>query len=159
MSKERIKNKIEELKRRLIFWMADYIGKSADALPQELSEALLEKLNSIVYWLTKRKMKAMVKRLCLEEGLTQAETRLIMSVIDCESGFDPWATHRNNGTCDWGICQYNDYYYRSLIYPDVALKDPERAVRLMIKQYRKGKLKDWVCYKGGYYKDYLNNVY
>lgn len=108
-----------------------------------------------------KKNELMVLQICKEEGLSDEQAELIRAVIQCESGFDDRAVNKNTDakqTTDYGICQYNDYWYRHLITPTEALNNPEMAVRLMVGQYKKGQLKDWVCYKNGLYRRYLQKV-
>lgn len=148
------------LKEILILLFADWLDRLIkQEISQEFANTLLHKLKGPVYTLTVRKMKAMVRRVCREEGLSTGETRVIMAVVSCESGFWPWATHKNkDGTIDWGIAMYNDYWYRKVISPDEALKNPEKAVSIMIKRYKEGGLKDWICYRDGYWKSHLDKV-
>lgn len=109
-------------------------------------------------WNTPAKAKHSVRVICDELGLSVADKNLICAVIQCESGFNVNCVHPNQDarkSTDYGICQFNDYWYKTLISPEDALHDPEKAVRLMISQFKKGQLKDWVCYKEGMYKKYL----
>lgn len=111
-------------------------------------------------WSTPAEAKHSVRVICDELGLTLAEKNLICAVIQCESGFNTKATNTNkNGTVDYGICQYNSYWYIGLGKPiasiEEAINNPEKCVRTMIKQYRAGRLKDWVCYSSGMYKKNL----
>ena len=126
---------------------------------QQILNMIYETLQKLLKQLEILKMKALVLRLCQEAGLDKDQTNLIGSVIECESGYNPRAINQNkDGSCDWGICQFNDYWYwtkMKLITPADALNDPEKSVRLMIKRYGQGFLKDWVCYSGDYYKKYL----
>jgi hypothetical protein len=98
------------------------------------------------------------------DGLTDDETKIICAVIECESGFNPMAINKNKDkggnitSIDYGLCQYNDYWYSQkmkLITTRDALYDPEKSVRLMIKRYRQGFLKDWVCYNTGKYRNFM----
>jgi len=105
-----------------------------------------------------------VRVLCDELGLTVAEKNLICQVIQCESGFRTDAKNENkdkNGkilSTDWGICQMNDYWYigknRPIATIREAIENPEKCVRIMIKRYKEGGLRDWVCYLKGMYKNY-----
>lgn len=93
---------------------------------------------------------SMVLRVCKEEGMTHDQTREIYATIDCESNFNPKATNRNtDGTTDWGLCQYNDFWYigpgKPIPSVDVAMNDPEFCVREMCRAWRKGRKYDWVC--------------
>lgn len=101
-----------------------------------------------------------VRVICDEEGLTLEQKNLITAVISCESGFRVNAINGNkDGTTDYGICQYNSYWYigkgKPIASIDEALNNPEKCVRVMIKQFKKGQLKDWICYRHGLYKKYL----
>ena len=114
----------------------------------------------IYKWGTKEETRHSVRVICDEEELSWNEKNLITAVIACESGFNVKAINVNiNGTTDYGICQYNDYYYigngKPIASVYEALNNPEKCVRIMIKQYRHGLLKHWVCYKNGAYKKYL----
>lgn len=100
-----------------------------------------------------------VRVICDEEGLTIGEKNVICACIHQESQFDTKAKNKNkDGSWDLGLCQYNSYWYvekAKLITEDQAMNDPEFCVRLMIKRYRQGFLRDWVSYKSGAYKKYL----
>jgi len=98
-------------------------------------------------------------KICKEEGVNADDTELLRKVINCESGFNPKAKLVNkNGTTDWGICQYNDYWYigegKPIASVDEAVNNPEKCIRVMIQQFRAGRLKDWVCYSAGKYLNY-----
>lgn len=100
-----------------------------------------------------------VRIICDEMGLTYAEKNLICQVINCESGFRTDARNDNkDGTADWGICQYNTYWYigkgKPIASIEEAINNPEKCVRVMIKRFKEGGLKDWICYKHGLYKSY-----
>lgn len=103
--------------------------------------------------------KIMFLRVCKEFRLPQEDIDIIAAVIQCESGFDDQAINNNvNGTIDFGICQFNNYWMwerESVIHPDIALNNPEEAIRTMIKLYLKGRIKNWVCYSSGLYRKYL----
>ena len=80
-----------------------------------------------------------------------------VAVIRCESGFNPRAVNKNsNDTTDYGICQFNDYWYGSVISPQDALNNPEKALRTMAAMWANGRQSDWTCYKSGAYKQYLH---
>ena len=81
---------------------------------------------------------------------------IFVAVLYCESGMNPKAVNRNkNGTTDYGICQFNDYWYRTVISPDVALNQPEVALNLMATAWRNGKQNDWICYRNKKYISWL----
>lgn len=111
-------------------------------------------------WDTPRQAKHSSRVIMDKYGLSWKEKNLLCAVIQCESGFNPKATHKNkNGTADWGIVMVNDYYWigKGKKFPsaDYVLNNPEVCVRWMIKEYKNGHLNWWICYKGGYYKKYL----
>ena len=98
-------------------------------------------------------------------GLTVAEKNLICQVVNCESGFKIKAKNENKDSIgrvlstDWGICQYNDYWYIGKGKPfasvEEVLTNPEKCVRVMLQRYKEGGLKDWICYRQGLYKNYI----
>jgi hypothetical protein len=98
----------------------------------------------------------LTKKICKDKGLNTDETNLICAVINCESSFRTDLIHYNkNGTADYGICQFNDYWYwkkEKVISPDDALNNPEKSIKIMVDMYKRGRLKNWVCYSGNYYK-------
>lgn len=81
---------------------------------------------------------------------------IFVAVLYCESGMNPKAVNRNkNGTTDYGIAQFNDYWYRDIIDPWVALNDPEEALRRMAKAWQDGRQNDWICYRNKKYIAWL----
>ena len=99
--------------------------------------------------------------ICDEVGLSVNEKNMLAKVLNCESGFNVKAIHKNSDarkTTDYGICQYNDFYYADQITPDESLNNPEMACRLFIDEYRAGRLKNWVCYKTGKYQNFSSKV-
>ena len=115
---------------------------------------VLRKLLGLTTQLEKLEMEQMVRRVAKEEGV---DPDLIAAVIWCESGMNPRAIKRNpNGTTDYGLCQFNDYWYRHIIDPGTALNRPEKAVRVMCQQFRAGHKADWICFRSAKYRKYLN---
>lgn len=114
------------------------------------------------HWDTPVLARHSVRLICDEEGLSVPDKNIITAVISCESGFNPKAVNKNSDarkSTDYGICQYNDYWYIGKGKPipsvEVALNDPEFCVRTMIKQFKAGRLKDWVCYSSGMFAKHL----
>lgn len=115
-------------------------------------------------WDTPEHARHSVRVICDEEGLSVDDKDLICHVINCESGFKTSARKVNvdrNGkavSTDYGICQMNSYWYIGANRPiktiDEAVNDPEKCVRVMIKRFKEGGLRDWVCYSSGLYKKY-----
>jgi len=143
--KKQVDEKIEEKKT------ADMVEKTEEKVNTE-NKPKVEKNK----WDTPAKACHSFRVICDEVGLSVNEKNMLAKVLNCESGFNVKAVHKNNDarkTIDYGIAQFNDYWYKNLITPDEALNDPEKAVRLFISEYRSGRLKNWVCYKS---KKYLN---
>lgn len=89
---------------------------------------------------------------------------LLCAVIMTESHFDPNAIHENKKdgviiSTDYGICQINDYYWigrgKYFASKEEVLNHPEKGIRFMIEQYKKGKLNYWSAYNNLSYKKYL----
>lgn len=108
---------------------------------------------SISYlWDTFANARHSVRLIADEEGLSVDMKNKLCETIKCESGFNTKAEHKNsNGTTDYGICQYNSFWYIGTGKPipsvEIALNDPEFCVRVMCRQFKKGHAKDWACYK------------
>lgn len=110
-------------------------------------------------WDNVESAKKSVRLICKEEKLSEQEKNLICQIINCESGFNIKAKHINkNGSGDYGIIQANSFWYigegKPIASIDEAINNPEKCVRVMISQFKKGHLKDWVCYSSGKYKNY-----
>jgi hypothetical protein len=104
-----------------------------------------------------------VRVICDEMGLSVADKNLICQVINAESGFKIQAKNINkDGTGDYGICQFNSYWYigpgKPIASIDEALNNPEKCVRVMIKQFKAGRLKDWCAYSSGAYLKYPSKI-
>jgi hypothetical protein len=111
-------------------------------------------------WDTVDHIKHSVRVICDEEGLSLEQKNTMFCTIWAESGFKLDAVNKNilHGqvvSVDYGICQWNDYYHWQEITPDEALHNPEKAVRLMCKYWKRGQRNLWVGYKNGNYKRYL----
>lgn len=108
-------------------------------------------------WDTSENSRHSCRVICDNMGLSVAEKNLLCQVIRCESGFDINAIHHNNnGTSDFSLCQYNSKWW---VGKDKPFKDkqdvydnPKRQIEIMIGEYRKGRLNQWVCFKNGNYK-------
>ena len=109
-----------------------------------------------------KKNEEMVRRICKEEGLTSQETNRICKVIHCESGFDEKAIWVNiDGSKDLGLIQANTNWYiqkMGLLTYDEAINNPEKCVRIMIRRYKEGFLKDWACYKTQRWQDFSGTI-
>ena len=120
---------------------------------------ILQAIKKLIEDIEKLRTEKMVREICEEEGLNESQCDLIVSVIYCESGMNTKAVNWNrDGTRDLGICQLNTKWYiniMKLATEEEALNNPKKCVRIMIDRYRKGFLKDWVCYNTGKYRVYL----
>lgn len=106
-----------------------------------------------------------VRVLCDEAGLTLQEKNLLCAVIFQESRFDNRALNRNKDasgrvrSTDFGIAQINDYWHigplKTFPSVDYVLKNPDKVVQWMIRQYKAGRLHLWVAYSSGAYKQWL----
>lgn len=106
-------------------------------------------------------------------GLVDKPTKLkakdlLCACIQQESGFNPRAigAKNSNGTTDYGLCQYNDgknaqgqayWIGKGADFKDIdeVLGDPEKNVRVMVREYKKGNLKYWSSYSTGAYRKWL----
>ena len=122
-----------------------------------LLQQLLDIARQILALTTRRERlqwEVVARQLAADYGV---DVETFVAVIRCESGFDPRAVSKNqNGTTDYGICQFNDYWYGSVISPQDALNKPEKALRTMAVVWASGRQSDWTCYKSGAYKQYLH---
>ena len=116
--------------------------------------SIYKKLIEAYRQLLRKKLEKMIRQIAKEEGV---DPDTIVAVIKCESGMNPSAVNHNiDGTTDYGLCQFNDHWYRKLITPEEALHKPKKAVRLMCRRFREGHGKDWICFKSGLYKKFLS---
>jgi len=95
--------------------------------------------------------------ICDEEGLSWDLKNKLCATVNCESEWRLDAKNENkdkNGnvlSTDWGICQYNDYYFigKNKPIPTIqdALTNPELCIRVMARQFKAGGAYQWICYK------------
>lgn len=81
-----------------------------------------------------------IKRVAKQE---KASPDLLLAIAKHESGFDYWAvnTHNGDGSMDFGLFQYNNFYFQDVI--DKCYGDPECETRWAIKKIRAGGLGIW----------------
>lgn len=131
------------------------------------SEAILAKISRLVIILDylrkllklqtqfeKLQNEVMVRRVAKNYNV---DVELLVAVIWAESGMNDRAITRNrNGTVDYGLCQFNNYWYSHIISPETALNNPELAVEIMCKMWEQGRQRDWIAYRNKSYIKYLN---
>jgi len=137
---------------------------------------------TVYLWDTPLNARHSVRVLCDELGLPTDRTvnvdgkmympkDIICACIQQESRFDPKVIGEpnSNGTTDWGICQFNDGTYLvngvqepiwigpGADFPDTqfVLDNPEKCVRVMIREYKAGHISKWSSYKFGAFKQWL----
>ena len=104
------------------------------------------------YWILK------TKEICKQEGLNRVQTAEVCGIIECESGFRTDIKNYNNdgrNSYDSGIAQTNSYWYwerEKIIHPEEAINNPEKAIRILVKHYKQGRAKDWVCFSKGLFE-------
>ena len=103
------------------------------------------------------------RTICDKIGLSVNEKNMLAKVLNCESGFDIKAVRKNkNGTTDYSICQFNDYWWigegKPFSSPQDVFDNPEKQVRILIEEYKKGNLKWWICYKNGRYQNFASKI-
>ncbi len=114
---------------------------------------VLRKLLGLQTKLEKLQWEAIAREIARKHNIDED---LFVAVLYCESGMDPEAVNRNeNGTIDYGICQFNDYWYRNIISPSTALHQPEVALNVMAQRWKEGHEEDWICYRNGVYIPWL----
>lgn len=83
------------------------------------------------------------------------DLRLLEAIVECESNFDSKAVKINrNGTMDRGLWQWNDYWHSEI--SDKCAFDQRCSTKEAIKLIKNDGINQWVCYKKGLYKKYLN---
>ena len=117
-------------------------------------------------WDTPSNVRHSVRVICDDEELDWEQKNTLTATIGGESQYNTKAVHPNYmfnkttgerylASTDWGLCQWNDYWHGKEIPPDVAMNDPERAVRLMCSYWKRGQRNLWIAYKNKLYKKYL----
>ncbi len=133
------KEKIDQLKRQLTF--------------QQRVLGILQKMLRIQTKLEKLQWEVVARKIAASHGIDED---VFVAVLYCESGMNPKAVNRNkNGTIDYGIAQFNDYWYGAVILPEIALEQPDVALNVMAKAWQKGNQNDWICYRNKRYTSWL----
>ena len=119
-------------------------------------------------WDTPTNIRHSVRVMCDSAGLSLKDKNIITACIQQESNFMPRAIGKpnKNGTIDFGLCQYNNGKNRlgvpywigpgaDFTDTEEVLNDPEKNVRVMIREYKAGHIKWWASYSTGAYKRWL----
>lgn len=152
---------LEKIKNWLVKWLAKLNNPSLP-VPQidfDLPAPIVtpEVPVSKYDWTNKQAITHSVRLICDEEGLTYDMKNKLCATINCESGFSLTAKNENKDSTgkvlstDWGLCQFNDYWWVGAKKPFHSVSDilhnPEKCVRLMAREFKKGNAYLWVCYK------------
>ena len=165
MPKEPPKDPLDELQR---------VPPTPPVVPQDESKPdcglyVPETEPETLKWDTPQNVRHSVRVMCDNAGLSVEAKNIITACIKQESNFIPKAVGKtnSNGTTDYGLCQYNNgrnrktgaYYWigPGADFANIAevLNDPEKNVRIMIREYKKGNIKLWSSYSTGAYKRWL----
>ncbi len=121
-------------------------------------------------WNTREQIVHSCRIIMDEYHLTWTAKALLCACIEQESNFNPRAEGavNSNGTKDWGLGQYNDgknpktgqayWIGPGADFSSVGevLDNPEKNVRVMIREYQLGHLDRWSSFTTGAYKKYLD---
>ena len=117
--------------------------------------AFLQKALGLQTQLEKLQWEAIARKIARKHGIDED---VFVAVLYCESGMNPKAIKRNkNGTTDYGIAQFNDYWYLDAIHPTMALNQPEIALNVMADAWKNGQQMDWICYRNKRYTSWLKS--
>ena len=159
---------LEKMKQALI--LMGFLAKKIEEEKNEVKpiESPVEPEKPKYEWGTKAQARLSVRRICDESYLTLYDKNLITAVIQAESDFDSKkiSPRNSNGTRDYGIAQFNDgknaqgvpYWIgegADFKDPIEVLNDPEKCVKVMIREYKRRNLRYWVAYKTGAYLKYM----
>ena len=151
---------------KAIYEIMENKPKIEEPEPKTPDEMNVMQKESLYKWDTPAEACHSFRTICDEVGLSVNEKNMLAKVLNCESGFNVKAVHKNNdarqttdfGSQKFGVAQFNNFWYKDLISPDEALNDPEKAVRLFIDEYQAGRLKNWVCFKTGRYQNFPSKI-
>lgn len=130
--------------------------------PNHLPADLLNP-DALLPWTSIENNRHNVRALCDLAGLTEEEKNKISQVIHCESNYNPACVHPNivNGivsSTDFGIAQINDFWHigpgKDFETSQYVLDNPKECIEWMIKQFKAGNLRLWVCYNKSLYENY-----
>lgn len=137
---------------------------------------IVEPLPDILLWDTPIHVRHSVRVMCDNAGLTYShmydpvvsDKNILCGCIQQESQFNPKAEGKinNNGTKDFGLAQFNNGKNASgtplWIGPgadfasiEEVLNDPEKNIRIMIREFKAGHANYWSSFKTGAYKQWL----
>lgn len=142
-----------------MFLQKDQKPQANKHLRQRISliQQMLDVLRKILHLQTrldKIKTEEMVREIASRYNVN---VEMLVAVIWAESGMNPKAINRNTGgTTDFGLCQFNDYWYKDQISPTRALNDPAFAVQVMCEAWERGRQWDWIAYRNKSYLKFLH---
>ncbi len=112
---------------------------------------------NIIKVIKKMMVELQVRIIMEKEGLAEKECDLLVAVIKSESGMNTKAINVNSdGSRDYGLIQANErWYIPKYLTKWEALNDTEKCVKVLIRRYREGFLKDWYGYRYNFYKKFL----
>lgn len=105
----------------------------------------------------KQEMLALTRKICLEENIPLQMGKEIEATIYGESGFNQWCI--NQISRDYGISQFSLRYYckEYNITPQECLDNPEKCLRIMAQNFKKGRQSNWVAYNKSNFYLYMNS--
>jgi hypothetical protein len=95
----------------------------------------------------RRAMMALKNKVCREEGLSLELTADLHATIWGESGWNQYCV--NTDSKDYGLCQFSLRYYckEYNMTPAECLLNPEKQLRIMARNFKAGRQKNWVAYQ------------
>lgn len=95
----------------------------------------------------RRAMMMLKNKVCKEEGLSLSLAADLHATVWGESGWNQWC--QNMTTKDYGLCQFSQRYYlvEYGMTPVEALQSPEQCLRIMARNFKAGRQKNWIAYQ------------
>jgi len=164
---DELRRKVSILQQIVILYkkIIELLFKTPSFAPKQAPTSSLEPKPTILplRWNNYQNTRKSVRMICDDEKLSLNAKNLITAVIRAESNFNSKAISKNaNGSRDWGLCQFNDsprygWIGKGLVFEntDEVLSNPEKNVRIIIREFRKGNLIYWSAYKSKKYLKFL----
>lgn len=105
------------------------------------------------------KMRDLIHKTAREANISPVMEKIGTAVLWAESGLNPSAVCKNRFSSDFGIAQFNDYWYwkaDKIISPADALI-PEKALPVFWKYFPK-RSNNWIAYKNGSWRKFYEKV-